>query len=397
MAAAALTTLSLQGCQSWSGAAGSEVRAPAGGAPATVGRDAPSLREAGHGGGADGCRRSTQDPGTEMAATPRGTMAGNTLRWYIADPGDAQRLEPWCAGVGPAVIVQGLPPAPDPVDSVLVVAWNIHVGGGDLPALAEDLRAGRVTGQPVDHFVLLLQEVYRAGTGATLDPSAIRAPRRIATRPPAGERQDVLNAAGLLGLHAIYVPSMRNGHPRRGAPDEDRGNAILSSLPLTEPAAIVLPFETQRRVAVAAAVSGRTAAGEAWRLRLASVHLDHRSRWTRLLASAGPGRLRQARGLMAMLPPGEALVVGGDFNTWSIPGLEATLPFLRQRLPETPRGDGRPTYPLVAGFGRRLDHIFFRLPPGHQVHTERLDDRYGSDHHPVIGWVHFPTRFPGRP
>ncbi|MEN3339278.1 MAG: hypothetical protein V7647_2954, partial [Acidobacteriota bacterium] len=61
--------------------------------------------------------------------------------------------------------------------------------------------------------------------------------------------------AAALGLSLYYVPSMRNGG---AAPHEDRGNAILSSLPLTDLAAYELPFERQRRVALGATIAGIT-------------------------------------------------------------------------------------------------------------------------------------------
>ena len=74
------------------------------------------------------------------------------------------------------------------------------------------------------------------------------------------------------GSDRVYVPSMRNGGLTS---KQDRGNAILSSLPLDELSAIELPFERQRRVAIAATVAGHTRAGTPWSLRVASVHLDN--------------------------------------------------------------------------------------------------------------------------
>ena len=90
-----------------------------------------------------------------------------TVSWVFAnDPGDRLHLDRWCAGVGPAVSVS-------PFDSTLtsatasslvVVTWNVHIGSGDIPGLVRDLKAGKFTdGKPVEHFVLMLQEVYRSG------------------------------------------------------------------------------------------------------------------------------------------------------------------------------------------------------------------------------------------
>ena len=33
----------------------------------------------------------------------------------------------------------------------------------------------------------------------------------------------------------------------------------------------------------------------------------------------------------------------------------------------------------------RLDYLFFRLADGWTASTQRLDERFGSDHYPVIG------------
>ena len=51
----------------------------------------------------------------------------------------------------------------------------------------------------------------------------------------------------------LYAPSMRNGESAGGG--EDRGNAIVSTLPLADPTVIELPLERQRRVVVAASIA----------------------------------------------------------------------------------------------------------------------------------------------
>jgi endonuclease/exonuclease/phosphatase (EEP) superfamily protein YafD len=33
----------------------------------------------------------------------------------------------------------------------------------------------------------------------------------------------------------------------------------------------------------------------------------------------------------------------------------------------------------------RLDYLFFRLDDGWSASTERLDRKFGSDHHPILG------------
>jgi endonuclease/exonuclease/phosphatase family metal-dependent hydrolase len=182
-----------------------------------------------------------------------------------------------------------------------------------------------------------------------------------------------------LGLALYYAPSMRNGPPSMS--DEDRGNAILSTLPLSELSAIELPFERQRRVAVAATVSGRGADGSPWSLRVASVHLDNLASPRRLWLFAAGARARQSRRLVEVMN-GESVVLGGDFNTWG--GFDE--PAYRQALaafPDTSVRDTRPTF----GWGLRLDHLFFRLPEGWTADSVRLDDRFGSDHYPIMGKI----------
>ena len=98
------------------------------------------------------------------------------------------------------------------IDSLYVITWNVHVGGGDLRRLVADLRAGELTGgRPVDSYVLLLQEVHRAGPEVPANPTPDAGASGIASVPPSGERHDVVEAAHSLGLNVLYVPSMRNG------------------------------------------------------------------------------------------------------------------------------------------------------------------------------------------
>src|SRR5690606_22458341 len=123
----------------------------------------------------------------------------------------------------------------EPVDSLVVVTWNVHVGGGDLPRLVADLRAGALTGGArVEAFVLLLQEAHRGGASVPAAPVAGAHGNGIDAAPPSGARLDVVASARALGLNVLYAPSMRNGD---GASDEDRGNAILTNLVIRDPAA----------------------------------------------------------------------------------------------------------------------------------------------------------------
>ena len=304
-------------------------------------------------------------------------------------------LDRWCSTVG-APITFGAPAVDEAaaLDSLAILTWNTHVGAGDLEALVTDLRVGRLTGgAPVRSFVILLQEVYRAG-GTVPDRVVTDAvPSRVAPEERTG-RGDIVQTARDLGLSLAYVPSMRNGLTDDGLP-EDRGNAIVSTLPLEEVTAIELPFEAQRRVAVSATVRGLTTRGRDWKLRVSSVHFDTRSTGSRFLATFGAGRLRQARGLVARLPPGIPTVVGGDLNTWTPRILEGSLDYLQRAFPDSPCPSEEPTFQTGWGFTRRLDHFFFRLPDAWQARFERVDDRYESDHYPLLAWVGMTPARPG--
>ncbi len=298
-----------------------------------------------------------------------------------ARPDRGRGLEAWCSAVGPAVVERpsGLPARPS--DSLVVVSWNVHVGGGDLVRLVEDLRAGALTGGGrVENFVLLLQEGYRVAPDLPPSEPGARSAGRIVEAPPSGERLDVVEAARRLGLYLFYAPSMRNGEG-----DEDRGNALLSSLPLDEPTAIELPLEVQRRVVVAGTVAGSTRGGRPWSLRVASVHLAHRAPWSRIGDCFGAARARQAR-VVARELTGDAVVVGADLNTWSAAALEEAPRVLRASFPDTP-GEDAPTFTMAGVLSRKLDYLMFRLPAGWASTVRTIDDRYGSDHHPIVGVV----------
>ena len=177
---------------------------------------------------------------------------------------------------------------------------------------------------------------------------------------------------------------MRNGGPETSA--EDRGNAILSTVPLAELGAIELPFERQRRVAVAATVTGATRTGSPWRLRVVSAHLDNMVGARRLWIAGGEfGRTRQARGLVSALADEKTLVLGGDLNTWF-------------GFRDAAYRDGRSRVSANACLGSPRD-LSWRAAARSPVLPSRpgLDRRdsgarthaYGSDHFPLIGEIRF--------
>jgi endonuclease/exonuclease/phosphatase family metal-dependent hydrolase len=322
-------------------------------------------------------------------------MSPAAQQWILpTDPEERALLDAWCLAVGPpALHVPAGANIAATVDSLAVVVWNTNVGAGQVRRLIGDLRRGDLSNdKPVEHFVLLLQEVYRKGPDVPSAPpaGAIWA-RRIDGRSKDEERIDVADLARRERLHLFYVPSMRNGSPYDSGPHEDRGNAVLSTLPLDELAVIELPVERQRRVAIAATVAGRTKEGVPWKMRLVSVHLESRARLTRLHRSFGAAQANQARALVVgleRLAPVPATAVGGDFNTWLRGGSSGALGALRIRYSalETHPEGGTRDLPLFLP-GLRLDHLFLRHPQGWAGRYELVGDRYGSDHVPLLGWV----------
>jgi endonuclease/exonuclease/phosphatase family metal-dependent hydrolase len=297
------------------------------------------------------------------------------------------RLARWCETVGPVLLLPN--PAvvnPQPVDRLAVLTWNLHVGGGDLDGVIARLRRGEFTGgEPVDQFVLLLQETYRRDVAVPARiPHGYPAPARIAARQ--SERgPDIQHFSREDGLSVMYVPSMRNGIDAVDA--EDRGNAIVSTLPLHDAVVVELPLEHQRRVAVIVTVEGHMQSGAQWRLRLANVHLD-----TALaLGHGGPfaARRRQAEALVDALAGSSSVptVLAGDFNTWRGGG-EPALALLRRAFPETPQMPDGPTWVGPLGIHARLDHMFVRGPVA-SARVERLASRFGSDHYPLLAIVDF--------
>ena len=211
-----------------------------------------------------------------------------------------------------------------------------------MPRLLADVAGGRLTGAPVRDYVALLQE--------------------------ASEDQ-VTAIAAERGL-SLYFGAVRRS-PRRTS-----GNAILSTRPLAGARAIDLPRERQPRAAVVATIEVAGAS-----LFVMSTHLENRLGWLRGLFGDG-ARGRQAQALLREIPPQQDGILGGDMNTMLGPGEPAWRAFL-DRFPQTPPRP-EPTFRdrLV------LDHLFFDLPDGWIATRKVIQDRYGSDHHPVLGIIH---------
>ena len=288
---------------------------------------------------------------------------------------DARVLARWRAGVGhPLVASSTRTPDPAGLDGLTIVSWNIALGAGDVSAMFTRVQAER----PNHAVVLLLQEAFRSGDDIPRSPLDAA----FAGRLHGTSAREIDELARTLDLWMYYVPSMRNGAPGRS--DEDRGNAILSTVPLENLVAIELPFERQRRVAVGATIRGRNANGTPWSLRVASVHLDNMAGLSRGYLGGEYARIRQARGLRDALRGDDPLVLAGDFNTWFGFG-DGAYRETASAFPQTRVTDQRRTFMGLM----RLDHVFYRLPQGWRADVKRGETSLGSDHHPLVTTIAF--------
>ena len=316
-------------------------------------------------------------------------MAAPTGFSVIRQHEDAQqRLAAWRQNVGAPVTldVSGFGSGQTGQPSLLVLSWNVWIGRGRLREVVSRIRNGDYLAQGADPdlpIVVLLQEAYRS------DPTIPPVPSGQAGRillAQTGPQEDVVETARVLGLSLRYAPSMRNG----GLPS-DRGNAILSTLPLDDAHAFELPLVLQRRVAVTARL---TLGGHA--LRLVSAHLDPRgppgAQWF-----GATGRELQARYLVASVPD-DTVILGADLNlgrgryepAWRLLGDSG---FTFEVPPSTP--SWRHTFHALP----RLVLDYILVKNGHRVvrqaRVRRLDEHpldrgarvFGSDHHPLLARI----------
>jgi endonuclease/exonuclease/phosphatase family metal-dependent hydrolase len=290
---------------------------------------------------------------------------------WLSPQSDRDRLllDGWCAEVGPPVVQPHAHRARQ-TNQLAVVTWNAANGAGDLPGFVARLRRGELTGsRPVTEFVLLLQEVERRGPEVPGNPGPYER-----TPDASGGEPDIRALAARLELTVFYAPAMRSG--RRAT---DRGNAILSTAAISDLVVLELPFERQRRIAQFATVHGTDSSGAPWALRVANVHLETRAGLTRRGPAAA--RQRQAHALVQALDASTApTVIGGDLNTsWGDD--EPAVKELRRAYPDADQRAG--TTWQRGPMSARLDHVFARLPVG-RLRITRVDERFGSDHHPLV-------------
>jgi len=296
------------------------------------------------------------------------------MRWQ----GDHNALNAWCTAVGPPVVRSRAMASAD-ITRLRILSWNVHVGGGRveelLPALLVESSKSGIG------LVVLLQETFRGGTDVPATyPSDLTVPRAIRPRRPA---MDIVGIAERFGMSVAYVPSMRNGSATTVAEREDRGNAVLSTEPLTDVRAIELPFGKQRRVAIAATVTPRGIS--ATQLRVVVAHLD-----TNGDRVAQAGALANTLDTLDQLP----IVIGGDMNARRGFGDEAV--HVLGRVPLESCGTGRTNrWPLrldvlFSFLVGRLDFMFSTLGASIDRSCETLPKAYHSDHLPVLLTMQYP-------
>jgi endonuclease/exonuclease/phosphatase family metal-dependent hydrolase len=299
------------------------------------------------------------EPQIPLCRTVRPADAAVT--WITPYDGeDRGKLHAWCAAVGPAVVyVPQNPPTAD-ISALTIVSWNMGVGRGDLDAMMNDIAPP--AGQPPQrHIVVLLQEAYRQDDVPAACPARSGVTARISRGRQEGST-DVVAFAARRQMYLVYVPSMRNGKQCDEWPREDRGNAILSTLALSEATAVELPFAQQRRVAVAATV--RTAAGD---MHLMSVHLDT------LL-----GHRRQGQGIAFALNQrgwNQNVIVAGDFNAWWLDSRVRLTDYDFREIDCSRRAT------RITG---RLDRMYLRGANRPPLNCRPWPAKFGSDHSPLV-------------
>ena len=333
------------------------------------------------------CAVSTVAMGHESAnaartALPCAAKDSLGIAWQTAEAADAHQLSRWCRAVGSPVLADApaSPTLPPTLAELTIISWNAHLAAGELDDLVAKLRSGSLTsGRPVAHFVLLVQELYRRGDEVPAFDAGDRSAFAIRARDP--QSPDIDDHIKSLGLSVLYVPSMRNGPELR----EDRGNAIISTEPLLDPLALELPLARQRRVTLGAAIDVQTAEGIR-PLQLLDAHLEPLSSPGTLWFFKNP-RIAQIHAILDLLDSprftgkdNAGVVLGGDFNTVRSGAGEEAYHLARVWSKSLGREDGRDTHMMG-----RLDYLFFNLQDGWSASTQRLDERFGSDHYPVLG------------
>jgi endonuclease/exonuclease/phosphatase family metal-dependent hydrolase len=221
-----------------------------------------------------------------------------------------------------------------------------------------------------------MQETFRGGADVPESyPDDLRVPASIRPRRPT---PDIVALADRLGMSVAYVPSMRNGSATALDAREDRGNAVLSTEPLSDIHAIELPFGKQRRVAIAATVSPRRASGTP--IRVIVTHLD--TNGDRVFQAEALG---QRIASFSDMP----LIVGGDLNSRrgfrdkAVAAVTRLVDLESCGTGRTSRWPLRLDVPFFFLIGR-VDFMFSTLGAEVTRACQTLRDAYDSDHLPLL-------------
>jgi endonuclease/exonuclease/phosphatase family metal-dependent hydrolase len=177
--------------------------------------------------------------------------------------------------------------------------------------------------------------------------------------------------ADSLGFGYVYFPATLHPHTGR-----DFGNAVLSRYPIEDDNKIILPFLARFRHTMRAAVGATIRVGQR-RLRVYSVHLS-------TFIGNGPTQRRaQLEAVLADADSFPVVVMGGDFNSGTVPGMALS------------RGFTWPTHRLGNTESIwSMDHILLKgialARPG--ASGVILDNGGISDHKPVWARVVLPAR-----
>ena len=273
--------------------------------------------------------------------------------------------------------------------SLVVLSWNVWIGHGRLLEVVKRIRNGDFAEQGAEPdlpLVVLVQEAYRHNPGMTAGLAKHAGGLRAS--PLGHSREDIVETAKALGMNLRYAPSMRNG-----TTESDRGNAILSTLPLENTAAIELPHLLQRRVAVMATVRVGGI-----RQTVVCAHLDPRGPLSHRMLGAG-GRASQVQHLLDALEH-DSVIIGADLNivagrleaTWKLLHAAGFRMGVPERLPNWSH--------TFHGMPRLLiDYLLLRdrIDAITRASVHRLDEQpqdrgkfvFGSDHHPLLSRIDF--------
>lgn len=297
--------------------------------------------------------------------------------------------EYWHGNIGKPISIDAAGATTADFSVVDVLSWNIAIGRGRLTEVIEKIGAGAFDGvkrSSARPLVVLAQEAFRSDESIPAQLKSIH----HGGQHPENPRHDIVDIARSLQFSLRYSPSMRNGEHR-----SDRGNAILSNVPIANARSFALPHVRQMRIALSLELAGLP-----W-LTFACAHLDTRGRIaggrrrTRI-KGYGAGRAEQAHALALRLAqecgPQQSVLLGADLNSYLAtrePLMRALLAEGFHRVPHTPQRTHTFHAPPLRMI---LDHILTRNCESLNVSVRRLDENpadsgtrvFGSDHHPLL-------------